>query len=270
MKALNEFMAHFGIAPEGSPRRLLGSVVRAFASLPYENITKIIKREEFGSPEKARRYPEEVIHDHIAWGTGGTCFSLTSTLMQLVRSLGWEAEYILADRRYGQDTHCALHVSIDGTPHLLDPGYLIIDPIPLHAESEREIKTSFNSLVLTPEANQNRISLSTVQRGKQTYRLTYKTSPIDAGEFCKAWDASFGWEMMRYPLLARTANSKQIYLQGSRLQISDAESVERREIAMDELIAKIAAEFRIHPSVVARVVSILKDRGEIGGKTSNR
>jgi arylamine N-acetyltransferase len=270
MKALNEFMTHFGITPNESPRQLLGTVVKAFACLPYENITKIIKREEFGSPEKARRYPEEVIHDHIAWGAGGTCFSLTSALMHLVRGLGWEAEYIMADRRYGLDTHCALLVWIDGVPHLLDPGYLIIDPIPLHAESERQIKTSFNSLVLTPEANPNKIALSTVQRGKKTYRLTYKTSPINAGEFYKAWDASFGWEMMRYPLLTRTVNSKQIYLQGARLQISDDASIERREIAMDELIAKIAAEFRIHPSVVARAVSILRDRGEIGGKTSNR
>jgi arylamine N-acetyltransferase len=269
MRSLKEFMEHFGIPAGGAPQQLLGNVVRAFASLPYENITKIIKREEFGTPEKARRYPEEVIHDHIAWGAGGTCFSLTSALMHLVRSLGWEAEYILADRRYGLDTHCALLVRIDGVPHLLDPGYLIIDPIPLNAESEWKFKTSFSSLILTPEASHNRISLSTIQRGKKTFRLTYKTSPVDEDEFFRAWDASFDWDMMHYPLLTRMAASKQIYLKGTRLQISDDESIERRDIAVGELIGKIAAEFGIHASVVARAVSILKDRGEIGGKASS-
>ena len=270
MNTLAEFMSHFGIPSRGESRRLLVSVARAFATLPYENITKIIKREEYGSPEKARRYPDEVIRDHVAWGTGGTCFSLTATLMHLVRSLGWDAEYILADRRYGQDTHCALLVRIEGIPHLLDPGYLITDPIPLHEGSEREFKTSINRLVLVPEESQNKISLSTVQRGTKTYRLTYKTSPVDTGEFCKAWDASFSWDMMRYPLLTRMAESKQTYLRGFHFQVSDEDFVEKQEIAIDELTAKITSEFHIHPSIVARAVSILKDRGEIGGKTSIR
>jgi len=268
MKVLADFMAHFGIKPGGPSRQLLGDVVTAFARLPYENITKIIKRAEHGCSEPARRYPEEVIHNHIRWGAGGTCFSLTSTLLHLVRSLGWKAEYILADRRYGQDTHCALLIWIDDVPHLLDPGFLIIDPIPLPAGSEQEFKTVFNKLILTPDEDQSRIALSTVRKGARTYRLTYKTSPVDDGEFAKAWDASFGWDMMRYPLLTRTVASKQIYLKGSRFQIRNADSVEKLVIFREELIARIAGEFRIHPTVVARAVSILRDRGEIGGKTS--
>jgi arylamine N-acetyltransferase len=244
--------------------------VSAFAGLPYENITKIIKRAEAGSAEKARRYPEEVIRNHFDWGAGGTCFSLTSALAHLVRNLGWKAEYILADRRYGQNTHCALLVWIDEAPHLLDPGYLVINPIPLPTGEPKEFQTSFNSLILAPEARQNRISLSTTRKGAKTYRLTYKTSPVDEGDFFKAWDESFGWEMMRYPLLTRTEASKQIYLNGSRLQISNANSVEKREVHTKELVAKIAAEFHIHPSVVAHAISILRDKGELSGKTSNR
>jgi arylamine N-acetyltransferase len=270
MKALIEFMRHFGISADGSPGQVLGSVARAFSRLPYENITKIIKREESGSAEKARRYPEEVIRDHIAWGAGGTCFSLTSTLMDLVRNLGWKAEYILADRRYGQDTHCALLIWIDDVPYLLDPGYLIIDAIPLNSGREREIEASFNRLILAPDGDQNKISLSTVQRETKTYRLTYKTCPVDEGEFRKAWDASFAWDMMRYPLLTRTVDSGQIYLKGSRLQISDADVITRKDIREEDLPSRIATEFRIHPSLVAHAVSILKERGEVFGKTSAR
>jgi hypothetical protein len=78
MRALVDFMQHFGIAPDEPPRRLLENVVTAFTRLPYENIAKIIKRAEAGCAEKARRYPDEVIRDHIEWGAGGTCFSLSS------------------------------------------------------------------------------------------------------------------------------------------------------------------------------------------------
>jgi len=270
MKLLMDFMEHFRIAPDESPRELLSDVVTAFSRLPYENITKIIKRAEAGSDEKARRYPEEVIRNHIDWGSGGTCFSLTSALADLVRSLGWKANYILADRRYGQNTHCALLVWIDDVPHILDPGFLIINPIPIPARAGQEYKASYNSLILTPEAEQNRISLSTVQGSTKTYRLTYKTSPVDEGEFFKAWDESFCWEMMRYPLLTQTIASKRIYLNGFRFQISDDGRIEKQVILGDELVAKIAGEFHLHPSLVARAVSILKSRGEIGGKTSSR
>ncbi len=267
---LAAFAAHFDIQPSGFPAQLLRDVVAAFAILPYENITKIIKRAECGTPEKSRRYPEEVISDHISWGTGGTCFSLTSALRHLVRSIGFEAEYILADRRYGQDTHCALLLWVNGVPHLLDPGFLIVDPLWLSGRAELEIETGFNRIVLTPEERGNRISLSTVRQNLRAYRLTYKTSPVNDGEFFKAWDASFDWDMMKYPLLTRMAASGQVYLRGSRLQISNADSVERREIKREDLIAQISMEFRIHPAVVARAISTWKAGGQAGGKTSIR
>jgi arylamine N-acetyltransferase len=260
MDILAEFTSHFDIQLNESPRDVLRDVVTAFACLPYENITKIIKHAEAGSPEKSRRYPEEVIANHIEWGSGGTCFALTSALIHLLRSFGWKAEYILADRRYGQDTHCALLVWIDDVPHLLDPGFLLVDPIPLPG-SEQRIETGFNLLILAPEGRDDRISLSTVRQGSETYRLTYKTSPVDSGEFFRAWDASFDWDMMHHLLLTRTAASGQIYLNGSRLQITGADSVERCEIAEDSLISKISAEFGIRPQIVARAVSILKHGG---------
>ena len=269
MNILMVFLEHFGISHGGPPRQQLGSVVTAFAGFPYENITKIIKRAEAGSATKARRYPEEVVRNHISWGSGGTCFSLTSALAHLVRRLGWRAEYILADRRYGQNTHCALLVWIDDIPHILDPGFLIINPIPVPDKEEKEFKTAFNSLILAPEENPGRIALSTIRNDARTYRLTYKTSPVEESEFYKAWDESFAWDMMRYPLLTRTVASKRLYLNGSRFQISNFNSVERREILTEELVSKIAAEFHIHPSLVARAVSILKDKGELGGKTSS-
>jgi len=210
-------MAHYGIPSGGDPRQLLDRVVAAFARLPYENITKIIRKTEYGDCERARRSPEDVIREHIAWGAGGTCFSLTAALAKLARELGWEAEYILADRRYGQDTHCALLVWIDGIPHLLDPGYLIVHPIQLKTREEQKIEAGFNDLILASEQNPEKVSLYTLRGDKKTYRLTYRTSPVDNGEFCRAWDASFQWDMMQYPLLTRTEGSRQIYMKGTRI-----------------------------------------------------
>lgn len=261
-RLLASFLAHFGLRPEAEPRRLLKQVVTAFANLPYENLTKIIKSREASVVRDARRLPDEVLADHWAFGTGGTCFSLTATLLYLLRSLGWHAEPLLADRRYGENTHCALVVWIKDQPHLVDPGYLIVDPIPLDSDHETRISTSFNELILSPQANGDRLDLSTVGSGRQTYRLTFKTSPVDDGAFVRAWDASFDWDMMRYPVLTRVRGHQQLYLQGDHFQTRGRQVVRRLKIPADGLVGRIAAEFGIDPQVAARALTVLRRKGE--------
>ena len=119
-----------------------------------------------------------MLQDFRRWRSGGTCFSLTAALLHLVRSLGLPGEPILADRRYGVDTHCALLVWLDDRPHLLDPGYLIVEPVPLDATTnELVVPTRFNQLHLMP-GEADRIELHTAEQGNRRYRLTYKTSPV--------------------------------------------------------------------------------------------
>jgi arylamine N-acetyltransferase len=260
---LDLFLARFGLCADQSPRRLLREMAAAFTALPYENLTKIIKEDEAQAAPRARRQPAEVLADHIRHGAGGTCFSLTAALLHLLRAAGWQAEPLLADRRYGDNTHCALLVWIDGRPHLLDPGYLILDPISLDAAGETRIVTNFNEVVLTPQPSGEKLALSTINMARQQYRLTYKTSPADPGEFLKAWDASFDWDMMHYPVLSRICGDRQLYLQGDRLQTRSHTAIQREEIADDELVRRIAGEFGIDAHVVSRALAILKRKGEL-------
>ncbi len=257
---LRLFLNHFAVPRSPAPLDLLEAVSRAFAQIPYENLTKIIKHAREGVPERARRGPEEVIVDHRDIGAGGTCFSLTAALLHVVRALGFDAQPILADRKYGDDTHCALLVWLDGRPHLLDPGFLLVRPIDI-ALGEQHVATSFNEVLLVPDASGEKLELHTVQRGNRTYRLTFKTRPADAGEFLRAWDASFDWEMMRYPLLTRVAGARQLYLQDRRFQVRDLERVTRAEISAEEVIRRARDDFGIRPEVARRALEILaRDR----------
>ena len=258
---LRDFLRHFAIDPDNRSSTLLGAVASAFARLPYENLTKIIKAAECGRSPQARRGPREVFSDHVALGSGGTCFSLTAAFLYLVRTLGYKAEPILADRRYGQNTHCALLVWIEGRPHLLDPGYLIVDPTPLPA-AERRLRTPFNEVVLVPAPERDTMELRTIEDNGQRYRLTYKLPPVDVPEFLRSWDDSFSWDMMRYPLLTCTGHDRQRYMRGNHFQVRTRGAVERREISPQEMIARIESEFGIAPSVAARALSILTKKGE--------
>src|SRR5262245_52752458 len=95
---LTEFRRRFALPLGEDKLSDLAAVVAAFARLPYENLTKIIRWREAGSAARARRTPGQVLADHWQWGAGGTCFSLTAALLHLVRAAGWDAQPILADR----------------------------------------------------------------------------------------------------------------------------------------------------------------------------
>ena len=261
-EVLYDFLGHFGLDPKSPPRTLLADVSRAFSRIPYENLTKIIRNQNEKSAERARRWPLEVVSDHISLGAGGTCFSLTATLLHILRALHWRAEPILADRRYGPNTHCAVIVWIGGTAHLLDPGFLIVRPIPLDGQKEMRINTSFNEVVLTRDESGEKLNLCTLQQGNRTHRLTFKASPADPGEFLQAWDESFDWDMMRYPLLTRVRGERQIYLQGRSLQVRSMESVKKIEADPAELPILITREFGVSSEIAVAALEILRRKGE--------
>jgi len=262
---LRQFLAAHRIDETQPAVDLLTDVARAFSRLPFENLTKIIKDAEAGRAEDARRSPAEVLADHWALGAGGTCFALTSALLYLVRALGFSAEPILADRRYGADTHSGLLVWLDGKPHLLDPGYLIVKPLPLPSAGEVRIPTPFNQLILKATENGAKVELHTLQEKQIAYRLTFKTTPVDAGEFLRAWDVSFDADMMRYPVLSRVVGNQQIYLQKQHLLIRAAEKTQTEEVPLDRLIAEIARQFQIAPALVAKALTLLDRKGETRG-----
>jgi hypothetical protein len=64
------FLQHFRLDGAAPPAPLLPDVARAFSRIPYENLTKIIKAAQAGSPQRARGGPQEVISDPITVGGG--------------------------------------------------------------------------------------------------------------------------------------------------------------------------------------------------------
>ncbi len=257
-----EFLAHFGLARREPDAAFLEAVARAFGNIPFENLTKIIKHHAEGSAEAAMRAPAEVFGDHRRFGAGGTCFSLTALFLFLLRSYGFEARPVLADRRYGPDTHCAALVALGGQTYLVDPGYLLFTPVPVGDSVERRIATPFNEIVLTPRGG-GALDLATRQEGAEAYRLTFKLPGADAGEFIHAWRASFGWDMMRYPVLTGVREGTQRYLQRAHYQERGRRGLARRALRLDRLVDTIATEFGIAREIAAKALEITGRREKL-------
>lgn len=262
-EAYHRFLAHFGLGHGDRSRDRLIRLATAFSRLPFENLTKIIRLEQEGNRARARRMPGRVIAEHVASGTGGTCFALTTAFLYILRCAGWEAEPILADRTYGQNTHSALLVWIDRIPHLLDPGYLVVDPIPLVSHDDTVIEREINDLILTPSDAGNRLELHTRRNGQTRYRLTFKTDPVDMQEFCRAWEDSFDNEMMRYPVASRVSSGQQLYLQRDNYVLKDRATSRRIRLDRHGQIVTLQSQFGVDPEISRKALEILRNHGEI-------
>jgi arylamine N-acetyltransferase len=275
-RALMDFAEHFRLRLDLARAELLREVCRGFARLPYENLTKIVKHDRVGrlAGAAARRGPVEVIADHIAWGAGGTCFSLSNTLRHILQTLGWKAEIVLADRSYGTNTHCAVVVDVDGSPRLIDPGYLMVEPVSWLGTDAVRFDTSFNGVLLRPSLDQRRLELYTISRSFGTadrppkeharLRLTYRLDPADEAEFLAAWDASFDQEMMTYPVVTRADAQGQFYVQGNRVSLRTRDAASKEELGSAELPGRIARELGLEETITASALAILERRGVRG------
>ena len=259
---LSLFLDHFQISPDLPRATLLTRVLTSFASIPYENLSKIIGFAQAGQAIH-KQSPEDIIRCFISSGTGGTCFPLTITLIQLLEELGFPAVPILADRRYGSDSHCALLCEV--TPdswQLVDPGYLLISPlaVPLHGSAVYSLP--FTRIELRRIADSDRVELysiaDTTSGSGGKYRLTYKTTAVDEHSFNAAWDRSFDWEMMRYPVLSRVIGDTHIYIQKNSILLRSADSHTRRTIDAGDFIREVSSRILVKEEIIKKALEGLR------------
>jgi arylamine N-acetyltransferase len=255
---LARFLNRFGIDRCVHRDLLVNQVTGAFKNVPYENLTKILKAGSVISAGSAMRFPDEVIGDYLKWGTGGTCFSLTAALAGVLDALGIEVYPVLADRHYGVDTHCGLIMAQpDGELLLMDPGYLLFAPLRIPREQPVFFDTGFNRIELVPVSNGARIELYTSVKNNRKLRLTFKVEPVSDDAFGRAWERSFAFEMMTYPVLTRQIAGCHQYLQGNILAIRDSNRTQRVTLTPEKQIEFITDAAKMDKNIVTRALEIV-------------
>lgn len=254
---LDSFLQRNAIDLSLNKIQLLQRVADAFSRIPYENLTKIIKSEGVIHPRSAMRYPDELLGDYLRWGTGGTCFSLTAAIIAVYNAVGIEAHPVLADRYYGPDTHCGLVLVTAEGLMLLDPGYLLFVPTLLPGQKPVTVDTGYNNIELVPILNGEKVELYTSVKGNRKLRLVYKTAPVASETFEKAWEQSFAWEMMTYPVLTRVSAGQHQYIQGNKLSIRTETRTQRLELTPEMQMDFIATNLGINREIVKKALGVI-------------
>lgn len=227
----------------------LRAIGAAFAHLPYENVTKILKEAHTAGSMAKLRSAEEVLEDHLRWNTGGTCFSLCNALLALLQSCGYSAYVGMADMHYGANIHCAVIVDLPGGRYLLDPGYLLNIPVPLPENNGvSAIDTPMNVVMLRREAPEV-FSLYTREAEEEKWRYRIRTVPTPHDEFVQHWIQSFSLNTMEQVMMSRLDEAGRLYFRKDRLEL-----VNRRERHKTKVnpgaVQELSAAFGLPPHLI--------------------
>ncbi len=230
----------------------------------YENLTKIIRYSQAGSADRARKLDDSYENDLDSWMGGGTCFSLTWHLYQELRRMGYAPRLLMGDKRTEKNVHCALRLPLDGEVFLLDPGYLIFDPLKIPEEIPFQKSQSFFPLVpnaVRLDLENGVLSLYTgSMRGPMKLRFEFDMRGVSPQEFQAHWSESFDREMMTYPVLNRLDREKgvQYYYQKGNLLVRDRNGSRLERIDPSERIERLHAIFGIERETLETAFGILR------------
>ena len=263
-KATTIFLDLFKLNLGKPNKKLLAEISTNFAALPWENLSKYVRKHGLNEesvqdlpnelPEldgtQLLRQSTEVLQDHASLGTGGTCFSLTNALMKICSDLGFEVAPAMADMRHGENIHCGLVVFLDGKRYLLDPGYLVGEPIELIRGQKTLIGSPGHQVEYRPVEGRDEFELYTKNgRGDEVFRYRLRPEPVGFLQFLHHWIESFAANGMNGLHLNALTGEGRLSAHNLNLRVDTGHGKKNIKLKSG-YVEKIAHHFGLSPKLV--------------------
>ena len=181
-----------------------------------------------------------------------------SPLSSLVSPLSFDALYPKAT--IGSDL-------IAHTSYLLDPGYLIFDPLQMPLPQPFDTGEAFFPLspncVRLVRPTLESMELWTGGAGApMKLRFEYPVEGVSVEEFKHHWNESFYREMMTYPVLNRLDREKgiQYYYQKGNLVVRSSTGSKMTKIEPADRVQTLSDIFKLSPSIIEQALQILEKK----------
>lgn len=281
----SHLIAHTCMSPENFKKVV--DLCNQISNITYENLTKIIRLEQTGSATGARKLDDSDQNDIDSWMGGGTCFSMTWHLYQALTDMGFKPRLVMGHKRKERNIHCALILPdldalssnalypkategsdlIAHTSYLLDPGYLIFDPLPMplpqpFGTGEAFFPLSPNCVRLVRPTLESMELWTGGAGAPMKLRFEYPVEGVSVEEFKHHWNESFYREMMTYPVLNRLDREKgiQYYYQKGNLVVRNATGSQMTKIAPADRVQTLSDIFKLSPDIIERALNILEKK----------
>ncbi len=165
-------------------------IARHVRRVPWESVSRIVKRANTAETEDCPRWPDQFWHSAIEHGTGGTCFESNLAFFTLLRTLGFEGYLTVNDMHDHVGVHTAIIILIDGQKWLVDVGYPVYAPLPLNLAQITVRETPLFNYTIIPRG-ENHYDIERAPH-PSSYCFTLIDQPISHEDYCAATTRDYG------------------------------------------------------------------------------
>lgn len=123
-----DILDYLGCPPKDPTLRYLNQLIHAYIRrVPWESVSRIIKRHTTQETKDCPRLPKEFWNEAMNYGFGGTCFESSLAFYSLLSALGYEGYLTVNNMGESIGCHAAIVVLLHGQKYLVDV------TIPVHA-----------------------------------------------------------------------------------------------------------------------------------------
>jgi len=138
--------------PSGAPTlRYLNRLIDAYIrKVPWESVSRIVKRHTTQKTKACPRWPEEFWQDAMAHGFGGTCYESSLAFYSLLMALGYEGYLTVNDMGDTRGCHAAIVVLFSGHKYLVDITIPVHAAVRIDPQKIVRRKTAFYDYTIRP------------------------------------------------------------------------------------------------------------------------
>lgn len=172
--------------------RLIHAYVR---KVPFESISRIVKRRATPRTEDCARLPEEFWHDALERSLGGTCFESSLAFYSLLTALGYDGYLTVNDMGATRGCHAAITIRIGGQKYLVDitipvhvamrinPHSMTRRQTPILDFAIRPVRANVYDVLRSHHPKRNAFTLIDIPTDLSTYRTIVQNDYLETGNF---------------------------------------------------------------------------------------
>ncbi len=146
-------LAYLGCLRKPPSIRYLNQLIRAYlCHVPWESVTRIIKRHLMARATDCPRWPEEFWSDALNLGAGGTCFENNLAFHALLATLGFQGYLTINDMAERRACHTANIIILHGRKYLVDVAIPVHCALPVYGDCITRRSTRFHHYTIRPSS----------------------------------------------------------------------------------------------------------------------
>jgi len=186
----DRILAHLGCARKSPSIRYLNQLIHAYIRrVPWESVSRIVKRYATVETAQCPRWPAEFWADALSCGTGGTCFENNLAFFALLTALGFTGYLTINDMPSQRACHTAIIISGQQQKHLVDVAIPLHCALPFYRDKVTKRSTLFHHYTIRPLGD----SQFAIQRSHHPKRdvFTLLDSPVPSEVYAAAVEGDY-------------------------------------------------------------------------------